>query len=52
MNDELLKSLETAIEKMKSGRSIVSSYSPVRQSLKKYKGNLTVKNDKGDIFYY
>jgi len=50
MSDDLMTSLRLAIAKLKTKNT--KEYTPVRQSLKKYKGNLLVFNEETHEFNY
>jgi hypothetical protein len=53
MSDEkLMLSLKQAILKVKPPNGNTNSYSPIRQSLKKYKGSLVVFNEDSKEFEY
>jgi hypothetical protein len=49
---QLMNSLKQAILKVKPPTGNINEYSPVRSSLKKYKGSLVIFNEELNIFEY
>lgn len=52
MSDELMNSLRDAINKIRPISGTTTKYSPVRQSLKKYKGSLVVFKEATQEYNY
>lgn len=52
MSDKLMDSLRQAINRINPPAGKINNYSPVRQSLKKYKGNLVIFNEVTKEFNY
>lgn len=52
MSDKLMDSLNQAIKRIQPPSGKTNSYSPVRQSLKKYKGDLVIFNETTKEFNY
>jgi hypothetical protein len=51
-DDKLMASLKQAILRIKPPKGNTTNYSPVRQSLKKYKGSLVIFNEDSKEFEY
>lgn len=51
-DDKLTNSLEIAISKIKPPAGSKNKYSPVRTSVKKYKGSLVIFNEEQKEFKY
>lgn len=52
MSDDLMNSLREAIKRIHPPSGNINNYSPVRRSLKKYKGDLVIFNESTKEFNF